>query len=81
MQKLFRFLSLTLLYIVLLSAFYCIVPFLTMLFGGSFTDVSQNDSYIVIYLILGNIGLCFLFNECFDSDFFSKEDFVTNKVN
>ena len=72
MEKLFRFLVLLLLYVLLFIVVYSILPAIVWVFGGSFKDVSQSIPYIVFGIILINAFLGFVFSECFDDNFKNK---------
>ena len=72
MEKLFRFLILTLLYIVGFIFFYNIVPCLAWLFGGSYTAISQSAEYAAFSIVFINLFLAVIFHECFNGNFKSN---------
>jgi hypothetical protein len=72
MQKLVRFIIVSLLFVATLILFYSIIPFIVWVFGGSFKEVSQSVPYVVfcMFLMLPTLGV--IFSECFDSKFYPK---------
>jgi hypothetical protein len=72
MEKLLRFVIVSLLFVLTFMLFYCLLPLIVWVFGGSFTEVSQSVPYVIFcaFIILPFQG--FLFSECFDQNFKSK---------
>lgn len=72
MKKLLRFVIVSLLFVVTFMLFYCLLPLVVWIFGGSFTDVSQSVPYVVFALLIMLPCQSILFGECFDSRFYPK---------
>lgn len=72
MEKLFRLIILTVIFIVLLSLIHCIIPTLSLLFGGGFLVVIQHPFHIIFMTIIGCIAIGLAYDKCFDEDFLSK---------
>jgi hypothetical protein len=72
MQKLARFVIVSLLFVATLILFYSFIPSIVWIFGGSFKEVSQSVPYVVfcMFLLLPTLGI--IFSECFDSNFYPK---------
>jgi hypothetical protein len=72
MQKLGRFLVLVVAFVLTFMFFYCVIPAVVWALGGSFTDVSQSPPYAV-FSVVGILPLTgYLFDYCFDENFYSK---------
>jgi hypothetical protein len=52
--------------------FYSLIPSIVWIFGGSFTDVSQDGVYAAFCTMILIPALGFLFAECFDDNFYPK---------
>jgi hypothetical protein len=72
MQKLARFLILSLLFVLTFILFYALIPSIVWIFGGSFTAVSQDGIYAAFCTMILTPALGFLFAECFDDKFYPK---------
>ena len=72
MEKLFRFITLTILYILLMMFTLLIIPSAVWLFGGEFREVLQSPAHLMPMIILGSIIWGVIFHECFDDNFRSK---------
>ena len=72
MKKLGRFLLLAFFYIVLAVCFYSVIPAITWIFGGSFTEVAQHPMHVLFVGTTIFVMLGVLFNECFDGNFYAK---------
>lgn len=72
MEKLFRFLIVSLLFVITLVLFYSILPSIVWIFGGSFKEVVQSPVYAIFFCTIGLPALGFLFSECFDEKFYAK---------
>lgn len=73
MEKLFRFLTLALIYIIICILAYTVLPSIVWLFGGSFTAVAQHPAYAIFVGLSIGIMVAAVMNECFDKDFLSKD--------
>jgi hypothetical protein len=73
MKKLLRFVILSLLFVLVFIVFYCLLPLVVWIFGGSFTAVSQSVPYVVFCLFIILPSESILFGECFDSNFYPKD--------
>lgn len=74
MEKLSRFMLLTFFYVLLFICLYSLIPFVVWVFGGSFTAVAQSVLYVLAGSTIIPIVLGIIFNECFDSDFYTKKN-------
>ena len=72
MEKLARFIIVTLIFVFTLVLFYSILPSIVWIFGGSFKDVAQSPIYAAAFCLLAIPFQGFLFSECFDSNFRTK---------
>ena len=72
MQKLTRFIVLSLIFVLIFMLFYSLIPSIVWIFGGSFTDVSQDGVYAAFCTMILIPALGFLFAECFDDKFYPK---------
>jgi len=72
MKKLSRFSILAALFVLSYIVLYSVIPSIVWLFGGGFTEVSQNPAYATIFTFIGVSALGFVFAECFDENFYSK---------
>lgn len=72
MEKLLRFIVAAALFVATLVLFYSILPSIVWIFGGSFKEVAQHPIYVIIFSILALPFQGFLFSECFDENFYSK---------
>lgn len=73
MKKLGRFALLAFFYVAMVISFYCVIPSITWLFGGSFLEVAQHPLHVLFIGFTTIIMVGVVFNECFDSDFYSKD--------
>lgn len=73
MKKLGRFTLLAFFYVALVVAFYCVIPSIAWLFGGSFLEVAQHPLHVLVVGLSTIIMVGVVFNESFDSDFYSKD--------
>jgi len=71
-EKLIRFIVAALLFVATLVLFYAVLPSIVWIFGGGFKAVSQNPVYVIVFCILALPLQGFLFSECFDENFYSK---------
>jgi predicted Na+-dependent transporter len=73
MQKLQRLFILAVLFILLWVSAYCVIPLIVKLFGGKFLEIAQHPIYIFfIGIVLLPSLLGCVFNDCFNSDFYTK---------
>ncbi len=72
MEKLIRFIVALLLFILTLVLFYSILPSIVWIFGGGFKAVAQHPVYVIIFCIVALPFQGFLFSECFDENFYSR---------
>lgn len=72
MKKLARFVIVSILYVLTFILFYCFIPFITWVFGGSFLYIVQEPSYIIYGGIIISICLGGIFYNCFDKNFYPK---------
>lgn len=72
MEKLIRFIVAALLFVATLVLFYAVLPSIVWIFGGSFKEVAQHPVYVIVFCILAIPFQGFLFGECFDENFYSK---------
>jgi hypothetical protein len=73
MKKLLRFIIVSLLFVVTLMLFYSLLPLVVLIFGGSFTEVSQSVPYVLFFVFIGLPIQSIIFTECFDSNFYPKD--------
>lgn len=67
-NKFTRFIGAMVLYIMVWTFMFCVIPTFAMIFGGSFIEVAQCPPYIALMVIVGNIALGIIFHNLFDSD-------------
>lgn len=72
-NKLTRFILFTVLYIVLWTIGFTLIPLIIKIFGGNFYEVCQHPGYIMIYCIFGTIFWGCVFSEGIDEDFRVKD--------
>lgn len=72
MEKLGRFSILLIVYVIAFIILFTIIPFVTWVFGGSFTEVAHFAPYVAFTIVCYNCLLGFIFSECFDTNFKSK---------
>ena len=72
MQKLSRFVILSILYVLVFVLFYSILPSIVWIFGGSFKEVSQSVPYVIFSVIIFIPCQSMIFSECFDENFYPK---------
>jgi hypothetical protein len=72
MEKLIRFIVAASLFVATLVLFYSVLPSIVWIFGGGFKAVAQSPIYVIIFSVLAIPFQGFLFSECFDQNFYSK---------
>lgn len=71
-MKLLRLLFVILIGLILFCVIYSIPALIAMIFGGSFTAITQNEMYVIWFTIISLICVGVILNDTFDSDFYAK---------
>lgn len=73
MEKLARFIIVSLLFVATVILFYSFLPAIVWMFGGSFRDVAQSVPYVLFGGIMTVVAVSITFSECFDERFYPKK--------
>jgi hypothetical protein len=73
MEKLARFIIVSLLFVATVILFYSFLPAIVWMFGGSFRDVAQSVPYVLFGGIATLVAVGVTFSECFDERFYPKK--------
>lgn len=73
-MKFLRIIILAIIYVIMWTAMYCIIPSIIFIFGGSFLDTVHAAPYIMVMLIGGNFILGFLFYKTIDGNYYTFID-------
>lgn len=73
-MKMLRLLVMCLVYVILWTLLFAVIPSITWLFGGSFTEIVSAPVYIIFSLIIYNIMLGCLFDITVDGADFTFKD-------
>ena len=73
MEKLARFIIVSLLFVATVILFYSFLPAIVWMFGGSFRAVAQSVPYVLFGGIATLVAVGVTFSECFDEGFYPKK--------
>lgn len=73
MEKLGRFLILTVIYLLLVVGTMLLTPCVSWIFGGEFLFVLQHPLHVLFSLMTGGVVWGIIFESCFNSEFKSKK--------